>query len=311
MPIPPSPHNEPTAFQPRPPQAVHVPVLLREVLQNLELQPGLTVVDGTVGAAGHSAQILKRVGPTGRLIGLDRDPFMLSWAAKKLDAANCQLVHASYAEMRTVLDALGIDRVDRILMDIGLSSDQLAADDRGFSFQATGPLDLRFDTTRGEPAWKWLEKTGLAELCEILDKYGEEPFARKIAERIVQLQPVQSIRTARDLSDAVQSALPSSLSANARRDPATRVFQALRIAVNQELLQLETALSGVLADCLNPGGIAVIISFHSLEDRLVKQAFREASTWHNLTPKPVSATPQEQRANPRSRSAKLRAARRL
>lgn len=296
---------------PRPLQAVHIPVLLREVLQYLDLQPGMTVVDGTVGAGGHSSHILNRIGPTGQLIGLDRDPYMLSLAAKKLDAPNCQLVHASYAELRTVLDQLGIERVDRILLDIGLSSDQLAADERGFSFQASGPLDLRFDTTQGQPAWKWLEKIGLAELCEILDKYGEEPFARRIAERVIQQQPIKPIRTAQDLSAVVQAALPQSLSAHARRDPATRVFQALRIAVNQELFQLETVLSGVLADCLVSGGLAVIISFHSLEDRQVKQAFRESNLWHNLTPKPVPATPQEQRANPRSRSAKLRSARRL
>lgn len=271
----------------------------------------MTVVDGTVGAAGHSSQILKRIGPTGRLIGLDRDPYMLGLAAQKLTEPNCQLIHSSYARLRTVLDELGIEKVDRVLLDIGLSSDQLAADDRGFSYQATGPLDLRFDTTRGIPAWKFLEQTDLAELCEILDNYAEEPFARKIAERVVQQQRSQPIRTASELSAVVQSAVPQSLSTAARRDPVIRVFQALRIAVNQELQQLETLLSGDLADCLVPGGIAVIISFHSLEDRQVKQAFRESTTWQNLTPKPVSATPQEQRANPRSRSAKLRSARRL
>jgi len=303
--------NDPTDRSERPPKAVHIPVLLREVLQHLDLQPGLIVVDGTVGAGGHSSQILKRIGPTGRVIGLDRDPYMLGWAAKKLEGENCQLVHASYAQMRDVLDNLGIDKVDRILLDIGLSSDQLAADDRGFSYQATGPLDLRFDTTQGEPAWKWLQKIDLAELQEILDNYGEEPFARKIAERIVQQQHVKPIHSAQDLSEAVQSALPASISVQARRDPVIRVFQALRIAVNQELLQLETVLTGVLANCLAPGGIVVIISFHSLEDRQVKQAFREPAVWHNLTPKPVSATPQEQRANPRSRSAKLRSARKL
>ena len=303
--------NELSGFSERPAKAVHIPVLLREVLQHLELQPGQTVVDGTVGAGGHSSQILKRIGPTGRLIGLDRDPYMLDWAAKKLEAPNCQLIHASYAQMRSVLDDLGIDRVDRILLDIGLSSDQLAADDRGFSYQAAGPLDLRFDTTQGEAAWKWLQKIGLAELQEILDNYGEEPFARRIAERIVQQQPVKPIRTAQDLAEIVQSALPVSMSVQARRDPVIRVFQALRIAVNQELLQLETVLSGVLANCLVPDGIVVIISFHSLEDRQVKQAFREPAVWHNLTSKPVSATPQEQRANPRSRSAKLRSARKL
>jgi 16S rRNA (cytosine1402-N4)-methyltransferase len=290
---------------------VHIPVLLREVLQHLELQPGLTVVDGTVGAGGHSLQILKRIGPDGRLIGLDRDPYMLGLAAQKLNAPNCQLVHSSYARLRTVLDELGIDLVDRVLLDIGLSSDQLAANDRGFSFQATGSLDLRFDTTQGVPAWKYLEKTDLAELCEILDKYAEEPFARRIAERIVQQQPIQPIHTAQELSAVIQSALPQSIPTTARRDSVIRVFQALRIAVNQELQQLETVLSGVLAECLVPGGIAVIISFHSLEDRQVKQAFRESTVWHNLTSKPVLPTPQEQRANPRSRSAKLRSARKV
>ncbi|MDB5389834.1 MAG: rsmH [Planctomycetaceae bacterium] len=303
-------------FQPRgaASSAVHVPVLLREVLQYLELQPGQIVVDGTVGAGGHSSQILKRIGPTGKLIGFDRDPYMLSLAAKKLTEStdsNFQLVHASYAQMRERLDELQVDKVDRILLDIGLSSDQLAANDRGFGFHASGPLDLRFDTTQGEPAWKWLEKTDLAQLSQILEDYGEEPFAKRIAEQIISHQGFTPIRTAQDLSQAVESALPTSISQHARRDPATRVFQALRIAVNQELLQLEHALSGVLAQCLVPGGIVVIISFHSLEDRQVKNAFRESALWHNLTPKPVSATPQEQRSNPRSRSAKLRAARRL
>jgi 16S rRNA (cytosine1402-N4)-methyltransferase len=291
--------------------AVHVPVLMREVLQYLELQPGQIVVDGTVGAGGHSSQIVKRVGDSGKLIGFDRDPYMLGLAEKKLVGTNSQLVHASYALMRERLNELGIEKVDRVLLDIGLSSDQLAANDRGFGFQASGPLDLRFDTTQGEPAWKWLEKTGLAELSKILEDYGEEPFAKRIAEQIVSQQGFTPIRTARDLSLAVESALPTSISQQARRDPATRVFQALRIAVNQELLQLEQVLSGVLAQCLVPGGIVVIISFHSLEDRQVKNAFRESALWHNLTPKPVSATPQEQRSNPRSRSAKLRAARRL
>jgi 16S rRNA (cytosine1402-N4)-methyltransferase len=300
-------------FQPRGSAsgAVHVPVLMREVLQYMELQPGHIVVDGTVGAGGHSAQIVKPIGPNGKLIGFDRDPYMLGLAEKKLAGTNSQLVHASYALMRERLNQLGIEKVDRILLDIGLSSDQLAANDRGFGFHATGPLDLRFDTTQGEPAWLWLEKTDLAQLSQILEDYGEEPFARRIAEQIIDQQRVTPIRTAQHLSLAVQSALPTSISQNARRDPATRVFQALRIAVNQELIQLEHALTGVLAECLAPGGIVVIISFHSLEDRQVKNAFRESAQWHNLTPKPVSATPQEQRSNPRSRSAKLRAARRL
>jgi 16S rRNA (cytosine1402-N4)-methyltransferase len=287
---------------------VHVPVLLREVLRALELQPGLTVVDGTVGAGGHSRRILEHIGESGTLVGLDRDPMMLAFAAQVLTAPNCHLRQASYAEMGSVLQELQIDAVDRILLDLGLSSDQLADESRGFSFQAAGPLDLRFDTSRGESAAAWLSQVDEQTLAAVLEEYGEQPQARRLAAHLVQRRKMQPLRTSSDLAAAVQEVLGPRKRPD-EKHPATRVFQALRIAVNRELEQLELALGGVLPAVLRPGGVLVVITFHSLEDRRVKQAFRDETQWENLTSKPLSATPAEQRTNPRSRTAKLRAAR--
>ncbi len=289
-------------------RAVHLPVLMREVLRWLDLSPGLTVVDGTVGAGGHSGQIHRKLGETGRLIGLDRDPMMLDLARGKLSADNIQLQQASYSELRDVLDGEGIPAVDRVLLDLGLSSDQLADNQRGFGFQAGGPLDLRFDTSRGKPAWKLLQQLDAAELEAMFRDYGEERFSREIAEAIVKERSRDPVRTADDLLRIVEQAIPAAAQAQARRQPATRVFQALRIAANDELGHLERMLKSVLPGCLKAGGRAVIISFHSLEDRLVKNEFRDAETWQNLTPRPITASTNEKKLNPRSRSAKLRAA---
>jgi 16S rRNA (cytosine1402-N4)-methyltransferase len=319
--------------------AVHVPVLLRETIRYLYLSPGMTVVDGTVGGCGHSRVILEHIGPTGTLIGLDRDPMMLKKAAAVLAAAcpdgsseamsgsasfpgaddslrdrlprNCHLRHASYVELPRVLEELGITAVDRILLDLGLSSDQLADEERGFAFASGGPLDLRFDVSQGEPAWQLLERADESELARIFHEYGEERYSRRIAAQIVSLRRSRPVHTARDLVDAVAESLPGKVRQEARKQPATRVFQALRIAVNDELAQVERALNDVLPDCLALGGRVVVLSFHSLEDKLVKQAFRSDARWQNLTPKPITATPAEQRMNPRSRTAKLRAASRL
>lgn len=299
----------PSADSPRRSQAVHVPVLLREVPRALELRPGLVVVDGTVGAGGHSRRILDEIGETGTLVGLDRDPMMLALAGQVLTAPNCRLRQASYAELPRVLAELGIPAVDRILLDLGLSSDQLADPTRGFSFRSEGPLDLRFDPSHGEPASAFLERISESELAEILATYGEEPAAARLAAHLVARRRTKPIRTGRDLSDAVLEILPQKRHADDKH-PATRVFQALRIAVNRELEQVETALSGVLRDALTPGGLLAVIAFHSLEDRMVKQAFRDEEQWENLRRKPISATAAEQRINPRSRSAKLRVARR-
>ncbi|HEY3967894.1 MAG TPA: 16S rRNA (cytosine(1402)-N(4))-methyltransferase RsmH [Planctomycetaceae bacterium] len=298
-----------------PSRPVHVPVLLKEVLQNLQLESGLVVVDGTVGAGGHSREILRRIAPSGTLIGLDRDARMLEIAAHQLSAFPSHLLQASYAELPRVLAGLQTPAVGRILLDLGLSSDQLADETRGFSFDSTGPLDLRFDIRQGEPASELLARLDEAHLAELLERYGEEPNARQVARNIIARRQRHPIRTGRDLADAIVGTGPGSKSPardqRSGRHPATRVFQSLRIAVNQELEQLETMLGGVLYDSLKPGGIAVIITFQSLEDRLVKQAFREPKKWQPLSPKPITASPAEQRFNPRSRTARLRAAKRL
>lgn len=280
--------------------------MVREVIRWLGLSPGLAVVDGTVGAGGHSAALLPHIRPGGRLIGLDRDPMMLAHAANAVSGGDVELVHSSYADLRGVLDRLGIARVDRVLLDLGLSSDQLADDDRGFSFRSDGPLDLRFDKSRGRAASQLLASAGVEELDHIFREYGEEPHARRIAEKIVTVRPGHLRWSGRDLGDLVEAIVPGS----GRREvhAATRVFQALRIAVNDELGELRRMLGETLPACLAPGGRAVIISFHSLEDRMVKEAFRDRSCWNDLTPKPIPATPSEQRINPRSRTAKVRAA---
>jgi 16S rRNA (cytosine1402-N4)-methyltransferase len=301
--------SEPSRHRPGPSAPAHVPVLLKETLRLLALESGQVVVDGTVGAAGHAREILRQIGPSGTLIGLDRDAMMLEIAARHLSGPSCHLVQASYAQLPRVLSELRIQAVDRILLDLGWSSDQLVDESRGFSFHSAGPLDLRFNTAEGESARALLERIDERELAGLLEQFGEVPQARSMARRIVESRSRAPIRTGQDLARAVlgESGTPAGKAAG-ERHPATRVFQALRIAVNQELEQLETALNGGLYDCLKPGGIVAIISFHSLEDRLVKQAFREASQWQLLSPKPVTASPAEARFNPRSRTARLRAA---
>lgn len=291
-------------------RSVHVPVLLRETLRALELTPGLVVVDGTVGAAGHSREILRTLGPESTLIGLDRDAMMLQIAARHVAGPNIHLIQASYAELPTLLAERNFPGVDRILLDLGYSSDQLADRSRGFSFGAEGPLDLRFDVRHGESAAELLARVDEVELADLIHRYGEDPHSRRIARRIIERRERQPIQTGRDLAEAV-GGLASGGARHGERHPATRVFQALRIAVNHELEQLEFALHNRLHDCLNPGGILAVISFHSLEDRLVKQAFRETTLWQILSPKPVVPSPAEQRLNPRARSAKLRVARKI
>lgn len=291
-----------------PSPARHRPVLLREVIRFLDLAPGLTVVDGTVGAGGHSREILKHIGSTGILVGLDRDPHMLELAARNVSGSNVRLHQASYAQLPDILDELGLPTADRVLLDLGLASDQLADEIRGFGFESGGPLDLRFDPESGTPAWQLLEQLDETALADILRECGEERFSRPIAERIVARRQERPVRTARDLSEAVAEALPRHIRKESRKNPATRVFQALRIAVNDELEHLENALQHALPAAVRPGGRVVILTFHSLEDRLVKRAFRDKTLWENLTPKPITATAAEKRINPRSRTAKLRAA---
>jgi len=291
----------------QPAASVHLPVMLRETLQALDPQPGQTILDGTVGAGGHSQKILERIGPDGTLIGLDRDPMMLGFAAQKVSGPNVHLVQSSYAQLPDVLAKLQIESVDGMLLDLGLSSDQLADRERGFGFAAEGLLDMRFDITSGKPAWRLLERADAEELARVFREFGEERHAELIAERIVSERRRRPIRTSRELNELVADVIVSKRAGRGERQPAARVFQALRIAVNEELGQLEIFLKSHLEKFLKRGGRAAIISFHSLEDRLVKNAFRDKQRFRVLTPKPVIPTAVEQRANPRSRSAKLRA----
>ncbi|WP_437193204.1 16S rRNA (cytosine(1402)-N(4))-methyltransferase RsmH [Planctomicrobium sp. SH527] len=290
------------------PRTVHVPVMLREVLAHMEFEQGLTIVDGTVGAGGHSQQILKKMDPTSRLIGLDRDPAMLARAGQVLQDPRVELKQASYADLAQVLDEAGISKVDRILLDLGLSSDQLADEDRGFGFDTSAPLDMRFDTSAGVPVAELLATADAEELEFILREYGEETESRRLAAEIIAQRQRGGIRLASELKALIERVLGVP---KGKSHPATRIFQAFRIAVNRELEQLETFLNQVLPERLSVGGRALIITFHSLEDRLVKQAFRETDKWEILTRKPLVATPSEVRWNPRSRSAKLRVAQRL
>jgi 16S rRNA (cytosine1402-N4)-methyltransferase len=290
---------------------VHVPVMPREVLQWLQLTPGLTVLDGTVGAAGHSSLILKSIGETGLLIGLDRDPMMLGLANHKLEQSplrNYHLIRSSYADAVTALQTLDIDGVDRVLLDLGLSSDQLSDRQRGFGFDAGGPLDMRFHPHEGKPAAELLRTLEEQKLEEIFRVHGEEPAASKIASEIVKRrQRGTPVSTAEELESCVCEAVGAARNAGGRNS-ATKVFQALRIATNNELQHVERMLTEILPAILRPGGIAVILTFHSLEDRLVKNAFKGHQGWQVLTKSPLEAAPAEVRLNPRSRSAKLRAA---
>ena len=300
----------------RPPRrtssAVHIPVMRAAVLKSLDLRPGLTVVDATVGAGGHAVEILSQINPGGTLIGVDRDPMMLAHAATRLEStsgsntAQVHLSQGSYVTLPDILDTMQADHVDRVLADLGLSSDQLADDERGFGFDADGPLDLRFDTSINEPAFRLLESRSVEELATLFREYGEERHSNAIARLLVSRRRQSPIRTACELAQAVEAALPQR--PRQRTHPATRVFQALRIAVNQELEHVAEFVDNVLPDVLQPGARAAIITFHSLEDRLIKNAFRRRNLWEPVTRKPMTATPAEQRQNPRSRSAKLRVA---
>lgn len=285
----------------------HVPVLAREVLEWLRPAAGRTFVDGTLGGGGHSRLLAEAVGPGGLVIGLDRDPGAIERTTAALRGLPFRAVQTNYSELAEILSELEIEAVDGILLDLGLSSDQLADHERGFSFQCEGPLDLRFDPTRGEPAWKLIERLSADHLADLIYEFGEERYSRRIARKIAEVRRHTSIRTAAQLARTVRAALPRSR--HERIDPATRTFQALRIAVNEELKWLEVALKR-LPDCLRPGGRIAIISFHSLEDRLVKEAFRNDVRLEVQTRRPVRPSESEIEQNPRSRSAKLRVAER-
>lgn len=301
---------------------MHVPVLLRETLEGLNLKAGDVVLDGTVGGGGHAEAILARVGPQGFLVGLDRDAGALARVAERLSATGGRFVleQEDFAEMKKAVQRHGIERVNGLLLDLGMSSDQLDDASRGFSFQQDGPLDMRLDPSQGPTAAEWLAEAGEAELADALWRLGEERAARRIARMIVLERGREPLRTTGRLAELVSRAKGGR---RGRIHPATQTFQALRMVVNHELESLENALADAPA-LLAPGGRMAVISFHSLEDRMVKrQLGRHQGTWESLpaggrrwvgerplcrwiTRKPVTASTEEIAANPRSRSAKLR-----
>ncbi|MEW6219189.1 MAG: 16S rRNA (cytosine(1402)-N(4))-methyltransferase RsmH [Thermodesulfobacteriota bacterium] len=285
----------------------HEPVLVEEVLHWLAPHPGGIYLDGTLGLAGHARRILEACDPDGRLVGLDWDGEALAEAQRRLQpfAGRVYLARRSCAAMAEVLAEAGIAQVDGVLLDLGLSSLQLDASSRGFSFRQDQPLDMRMDDRGGQTAADLLAELPEAELADLLASYGEERYARRIARSLAARRRLAPIRTSAELSELVRRAVPRP--APGAIHPATRTFQALRMAVNRELEQVDQALSAA-RQVLAPGGRCLVISFHSLEDRLVKTHFRDQAAWQVLTRKPVTPAAEEKAANPRSRSAKLRVA---
>ncbi len=278
-----------------------------EIVRWLDPRPGAIIVDGTLGAGGHARVLADRVGEEGMVIGLDRDPAAVAAAEHNLAGLPMRLAQSNFCDLPEVMEELELSEVDGIVLDLGLSSDQLADSDRGFSFGSEGPLDLRFDPTSGEPAWRLLNRLSAERLADLIYQYGEERHSRRIARAIEQQRrDKKPIKTARELAELVRRSTGRRSRAE-RIDPATRTFQALRIAVNDELKSLDIALRR-LADCLRQGGRLAVISFHSLEDRRVKEAFRDDWRYEPLTKKPIRPTPEEVERNPRARSAKLRVA---
>ena len=292
---------------------VHIPVLLDECLDALNLKEGGYYVDGTLGGGGHSAEILKRIGPRGRLLSLDRDPVAVDATRERLETlANEHQVEllcqdANYADLPEILDQLEVNSVVGILLDLGLSSDQLEARERGFSYNSDGALDLRFNQLEGEPASRLVNRLGEKHLADLIYQFGEERFSRRVARNICKARHGNPIETAAQLAEIVRRSVPRSKGHSI--DPATRTFQALRIAVNEELKWLTVAMRRLPAR-LSPGGRLAVISFHSLEDRIVKEAFNESLILTKITKRPVQADESELHSNPRSRSAKLRVAER-
>jgi len=306
----------------------HTPVLRDEVVRRLIPRPDGVIVDGTVGLGGH-AEALLDAEPSARLIGIDRDPVALDRAREYLTrfGSRVTLVHGSYRDLERLLDELGVDRIDGLLLDLGVSSLQLDDARRGFSFRLDGPLDMRADPTSGATAADWIASAPQPEIAQVLASYGEERYAKRIARAIDEARRREPIATTAALAAVVRAAVPAAYR-RGRIDPATRTFQAIRIRINGELDALEGGLRAGF-DRLARGGVLVVVSFHSLEDRIVKRFFREKEAdcicppelpecvcgkrveAEILTKRPVTPTPTEIGANPRARSAKLRAARKV
>lgn len=299
-----SPESTPASF-------AHITVLRDEVVSAIDPRSGGVYLDCTLGGGGHSEQVLERSGPEGMLIGIDRDPIAREAAGVRLArfGSRVRIVEARMSEARSVLDSLGITAVDGVIADLGVSSPQLDEAARGMSFRSEGPLDMRMDPTRGQTALELIESLDERELADVIYEYGEERASRPIARSILRALGEGKLTSTTELARAVYRVLgPPRRGGGA--DPATRTFQALRIAVNEELSELDALLEAI-PSLLVEGGIAAIISFHSLEDRKVKWAFRGDERIEPLTKKPIEASEQEQRDNPRSRSAKLRVGRKI
>jgi 16S rRNA (cytosine1402-N4)-methyltransferase len=288
--------------------SVHVPVLLDAVVRWLDPRPGMVMVDGTLGGGGHTRALLERVGANGLVIAIDRDPEAIDKGQQKFAGMPVRLVQANFCDLPEVLESLHIKTVDGVILDLGISSDQLADVERGFSFSLEGPLDLRFDPMSGEPARRLINRLSAEHLADLIFNYGEERYSRLIARAVVEQRRNKPIETSLELAELIRRTVPRPR--GERIDPATRTFQALRIAVNDELKSLEIGLRRI-PDCMRPGARMAVISFHSLEDRRVKEAFRNDQKLKNLTLKPIRPEEEEIQRNPRSRSAKLRAAERL
>ncbi|GAW67812.1 16S rRNA methyltransferase [Geoanaerobacter pelophilus] len=302
----------------------HISVLPDEVLQALSPRSGGVYVDGTLGGAGHAGLILTASSPDGLLIGFDRDEEAIAVARKRLSVFGdrVRIIHRNFAGIAAALAEIGVEGIDGFVLDLGVSSHQLDRDERGFSFMHDAPLDMRMDRSSGESAADLVNTLPESELYRIISEYGEERWAKRVASFIVKARAERPIETTLELVDVIKGSIPKA-KWEERLHPATRTFQALRIAVNEELKSLEEGLAGLLS-LLKQGGRGAVISFHSLEDRIVKESFRQAATgctcpkelpvcvcgrvprFKLVTRKPITAGEAEVAANPRSRSAKLR-----
>ena len=311
-------------------QPPHIPVLFKEALELMKIRPGRVYLDATCGAAGHAAGICERIDESGRLIAVDRDESAIAVAEKRLAPYKGRVTfhHGNFAGIDRMLDELKIESTDGALADLGLSSMQLDDPKRGFSFESHLEVDMRMDQSRGWTAANLIRNSTTEDLARIISAYGEQPFARRIARAIAEAAAAGEELTGRNLRRIVHLAIPPKNRRQSRIDPATRVFQALRIEVNGELAALESFLERVLKR-MSPGARLVVISFHSLEDRIVKRFFREQARgcicppklpecrcgrkpeMKIITRKPIVAGEKEKEENPRARSAKLRAAEKL
>ena len=286
----------------------HTSVLLQECLDGLAIKTDGIYIDATFGRGGHSGEILKQLGSNGRLIAFDRDPQAIEAAARFADDERFEIVHSAFGDMAEVIEQMGLtQQIDGVLMDLGVSSPQLDDAERGFSFLRDGPLDMRMDTSRGLSAADWLNSADEQDITQVIKEFGEEKFGKRIAHAIVNYRQQQPLARTSELVTIIDQAMPVK---DKFKHPATRTFQGIRIYINAELEQLRVGLKAATG-ILRPGGRLAVISFHSLEDRMVKQAFRDDERWSPLTKKPLRPTDQEVSSNPRSRSAKLRIAERI